>query len=184
MSNKNAILLILLYSHLRQSKGNDTNKDRKNSPGELHVFYFSGRSRAWKTERNPCIVGKYDSEKRFYNPWAEEDWRKLRHLWQGQACYSNIWKSRNIKSKRSGDPLLLNYRFLLYSRKYISEYCKVHVSVWLVKVLVKKLGYLKMELFQKPVFSWIYSLIHKINHKHNNNKFMEDLVIFSRKSKH
>lgn len=98
----------LLYSHL--SKGKNTNRSEESS---LRItVYFSGRGGPSKTKRNPCIVGKCDSEKRFYKHWAKEDWGKLRHLWQGQTNCSNIWKSRNIKSKRSGWPLLLNYRFL------------------------------------------------------------------------
>lgn len=48
-------------------------------PGELHVFYFSGRSGHWKTKPNCYILGKCDLERRFYNPWAEKDWEKLRH---------------------------------------------------------------------------------------------------------
>lgn len=43
-------------------------------PVELHVFYFSGRRGPWKTKRNCCTVGKCNLERRFYNPWAKEDW--------------------------------------------------------------------------------------------------------------
>lgn len=76
--NKNVILLTLLYSHLRESKDKNTNRSEKSS---LRItVYFSGRGGPSKTKRNPCIVGKCDSEKRFNKPWAKEDWGKLRHL--------------------------------------------------------------------------------------------------------